>query len=74
MSDFRKCNSCENHNCKDGGVPNCKRYVEPRGFKLPMLIHVMNQRNIDPVHSLLESFGFKVMERKEYPYFFLSVA
>jgi len=74
MPDFRRCNSCENQNCKEGGVPNCRRYVEPRNFRLPMLVHVMNQRDVSPVQLLLKSFGFKIMEREEYPYFFLSVA
>jgi len=80
MSSFIKCNVCESRNCpyddkaveRMGGSLSCKGYEPPREFKLPLLVHLMSKKDATPIHDLLQSFGFKIMEREEYPYFFLT--
>lgn len=79
---MRNCNKCFVRSCnvdykklsKEELSGDCPSYIKQPVFKMPMLVSIMSkEKNVAPLYSILERFGFSIDEIDKYPFFRLKL-
>uniref|UniRef100_A0A6M3K4T2 Uncharacterized protein n=2 Tax=viral metagenome TaxID=1070528 RepID=A0A6M3K4T2_9ZZZZ len=80
MAGLTKCNICEFPKIcslidRISDSTNCRSFIPPKEFKMPMLTHLMmSERNVNETMKLLKKFRFNIREIDKYPFFRLELA
>ena len=68
-----RCNDCAANKClsfkSTKASKGCSMFVSLGDFKVPMLVHLMENHKAINTTKMLEQFGFEVSEIGYYPYF-----